>query len=66
MKIVSMRFKAHDGHFYICDSYDPRIGYWMAREDCPPEHKSDTQGQWRRNVSERAIGRTFHYTEHLV
>lgn len=58
--IVGMRFRAHDGYIYICDSYDPRIGYWMTREDCPPEHKADTQGQWRRNVSERAIGRTFH------
>ena len=59
--IIGRRFKSFmDGHTYIADSYDPRIGVWMTREDCPPEHKTDTKGQWRRNVSERAIGRTFH------
>jgi hypothetical protein len=47
-------------HVYYCDSYDPSIGYWMVRADCPPEHIADTDGEWRRNVSERAIGRTFH------
>jgi hypothetical protein len=57
--IVGMRFKAWDGFIYICDSCDHN-GVWMTREDCPPEHKNDTKGQWRRNVSERAIGRTFH------
>ncbi len=58
--IVGKRYKAPDGHTYIADSYVPRIGVWMTREDCPPEHRADTEGQWRRNVSERAIGRTFH------
>src|SRR5262245_7941462 len=38
-------------HTYYCDSYDPRIGYWMTNVDDPAD---------RRNVSERAIGRTFH------
>ena len=32
----------------------------MQREDCPEEHKQDESGKWRRNVSERAIDRTFH------
>ena len=45
---------------YYCDSYDTKIGYWMRREDCPEEHKQDESGKWRRNVSERAIDRTFH------
>lgn len=44
---------------FYCDSYDPRVGYWMRRQDCPPEHMQDVQGMWRRNVSERVIGRGF-------
>jgi len=36
---------------YLCDSYDPAIGFWMTNI----ADESD-----RRNVSERAIGRTFH------
>lgn len=36
---------------YFCDSYDPAIGYWMTNVADPSD---------RRNVSERAIGRTFH------
>ena len=35
---------------YYCDSYDPSIGYWMTNVD----DASD-----RKNVSERAINRTF-------
>jgi hypothetical protein len=46
-------------HVYYCDSYDPRTGYWMTRADCPAEHVADSDGEWRRNVSERAIGRSF-------
>lgn len=45
---------------YYCDSYDPRIGYWITRTDTPQEHISDTEGKWRRNISERAISRTYH------
>lgn len=36
---------------YLCDSYDPRLGFWMTQVDDPIN---------RLNVSERAIGRTFH------
>lgn len=36
---------------YFCDSYDPRLGYWMTNVNDPAD---------RRNVSERAIGGTFH------
>lgn len=38
---------------YFCDSYDPKIGFWMTGID-----KEDD----RRNVSERAINRTFHHS----
>lgn len=47
------------GGIYWCDSYDPAIGFWMT-----PARDGDTT--WsdlptkRTNVSERAIGRTFH------
>jgi hypothetical protein len=57
---IGQRFKAWDGHTYLCDSYDPRIGFWMTREDAPPERRQDEHSDWRKNVSERAIGRTFH------
>lgn len=45
---------------YYCDSHQSNYGYWMTREDCPPEHRQDEEGKWRKNVSERAIGRTYH------
>ena len=35
---------------YFCDRYDPRKGYWLTCLSGPME---------RKNVSERAIGRTF-------
>jgi hypothetical protein len=57
--IVGQRFKAWDGNFYVCDSTDHN-GVWMTREDAPEQHKTDQHSEWRRNVSERAIGRTFH------
>jgi hypothetical protein len=60
-EVVGHRFRAWDGHFYICDSYDPRRGYWMMREDAPEANRADESGDWRRNVSERVIGRTYHY-----
>ena len=49
-EIVGKNFKAHDGLIYYCDSYDPRMGYWMTEVDNPGN---------RRNVSERAIGSSF-------
>lgn len=36
---------------FKCTGYDPRNGFWMVREDKPED---------KRNVSERAIDRTFH------
>lgn len=59
-EIVGQKFKAWDGQTYICDSYDPAIGFWMTRVDAPEDRKTDQHSEWRRNVSERAIGRTFH------
>jgi hypothetical protein len=47
---VGQRFNS-DSRTYLCDSYDPEIGYWMTNVADPTD---------RRNVSERAIGRTFH------
>lgn len=35
---------------YFCDSYDSRIGYWMTNVN---------ESKDRKNISERAIGRTF-------
>ena len=58
--VVGRDILAHDGHRYFCDSYDPRIGFWMTRLDCPPENLVDQNSEFRRNVSERAIGRTFY------
>ena len=53
---VGRRFRAWDGHTYFCDSYDPGCGYWMTREGSAT-NQTDAD---RRNVSERAIGRTYH------
>lgn len=48
---VGRKFKSWDSKVYFCDSYDPAIGFWMTEEGNPDN---------RRNVSERAIGRTYH------
>ncbi len=54
---VGKRFKGWDGFHYFCDSYDPRCGYWMTNEAT----------QERKNVSERAIGATFHQAcQHVI
>lgn len=54
-------FKGCDGVFYLCDSYDPRIGFWMT--PLFPDQVQSTFGKGepakRKNVSERAIGRTW-------
>jgi hypothetical protein len=54
--VIGNYFKAHGKGFvgtdvYYCDSYDPSQGFWMTSLT-DPEHRT--------NVSERAIGRTFH------
>jgi hypothetical protein len=42
---------------YHCDSYDPQMGFWLT-----PRQPANLDGAplERINVSERAIGRTFH------
>lgn len=47
---VGEQFRGMDG-VYRCTSYDSRQGFWMLNEQNPSD--------WR-NVSERAIGRTYH------
>jgi len=59
MTMIGAKFFAHDGHIYFCDSIDSNRGYWMTRVDAPLERRQDEDGPWRRNISERAIGRTF-------
>lgn len=39
---------------YFCDSYDTEIGYWMTNVEDPTD---------RNNVSDRAIGRAYHWAE---
>jgi hypothetical protein len=56
--IIGQIFKGH-GFFYYCDSYDPAQGFWMT----PLYDQYDAvlkRPVPRTNVSERAIGRTFH------
>lgn len=48
---IGHRFKAWDGKVYYCDSWESNLGFWMTQEE---------DSNVRRNVSERAIGRTFH------
>ncbi len=58
--VVGMVWDGWDGFSYFCDSYDPAIGYWMTLVGAPADRRADTSGPYRRNVSERAIHRTFH------
>lgn len=60
---VGNDFLAH-GYRWYCDSYDSAIGFWMTRLDAPKENWNDQYGEWRRNVSPRAIGRTFWQVYH--
>jgi hypothetical protein len=52
--VVGKVWRGWDGIEYFCDSYDPRIGFWMTDVNDPAN---------RKNVSERAIHRTFHPVE---
>lgn len=53
LEVVGGRYRAlGDGGaivVYLCDGYDPRSGFWMR-----------APGGAQRNVSERAIDRTYH------
>lgn len=48
---ASLLNEAGDNAVFYCDSYDSSIGYWMTQLSDPEN---------RRNVSERAIGATYH------
>lgn len=57
---IGRTFRAWDGQKYFCDSWQENLGYWMTRVDAPTERRADLHSEYRRNVTERAIGRTFH------
>lgn len=57
---IGRTFSAWDGYKYFCDSWEENLGYWMTRIDAPNDRQADQHSEFRRNVSERAIGRTFH------
>lgn len=57
---IGQTFRGHDGHTYYCDSWQENLGFWMTRADAPEDRKQDLHSEYRRNVSERAVGRTFH------
>lgn len=57
---IGRTFTAWDGHKYFCDSWEENLGFWMTRVDAPLERRADKHSEYRKNVSERAIGRTFH------
>ena len=59
-EVIGRTFTAWDGHQYRCDSWEQNMGFWMTRVDAPVERHADKHSEFRRNVSERAIGRTFH------
>ncbi len=50
IEVVGKMYRGLDGVFR-CTGYDPRCGFWM---------KSTERDSEIRNVSERAIGRTYH------
>lgn len=49
LEVVGIRYGGLYGVF-LCFGYDPRHGFWMRSEETGEE----------RNISERAIGRTYH------
>lgn len=51
-QVVGRRYRNPEGNTYACTEYDPRIGFWMENVANPSD---------RRNVSERAIDRTYHH-----
>lgn len=51
MDIIGLRYVGWNGEIYLCESYNPRQGFWMQNVD---------NSEDRRCISERAIDRTFH------
>lgn len=56
--VVGRYYRAWDGRTYLCFAYDPRQGFWMRAVDAGAPRET--------NVSERAIGRTYHPVEEPV
>lgn len=51
-QVVGNHYRAWDGRIYLVFGYDPRSGFWVRTVDNDePRHA---------NISERAIGRTYH------
>jgi len=50
-EVVGKRYRAAFGGIVTCFGYDPRHGFWVRDVEAP--HKEH-------NISERAIGRTYH------
>lgn len=48
---IGRYYRAWDGQVYYCDSYDPRVDYYMTNV---------LDASHRKDVSPRALGRTFH------
>jgi hypothetical protein len=59
-RFVGCEFRAWDEHCYLCSSYDPESGYWIAGGDAPEEHRSAEHTHGCRNVLDRAIRVTYH------
>lgn len=55
--VIGRYFRAWDGKDYLCESWVENMGYWMAEVDTKQRIIPDGR---RTNVSERAIGRTYH------
>jgi len=55
--VVGRRWRGPEDRSYFCESYDPRIGFWMVQVD--PKTGNPVEPENRRNVSEKAIGGTY-------
>jgi len=56
--VVGKFWAGWDGIVYLCDSYDPKRGYWMTPVDV--SGRRDEGEPKRRNISESAIARTYY------
>jgi len=54
-------FNSWNGYRWFCDAWEENHGFWMTRLDAPQDRRADLgDTDFRKNVSERAIGATFH------
>lgn len=58
--VIGKWVKGWDGHHYYVDAWQPNAGFWVTRADAPFDRWEDQHSEYRRNISERAIDRTFH------